>query len=248
LIGDYPIDQPRPMRRAAALLVAVAALVAGCGGGSGGSGTATVWVTRDRGQTVVLTKSVPAGLTAMQALRRVAGVKTRYGGRFVQAIDGIQGSLSAKRDWFYFINGIEADRSAVEYRLRDGDVEWWDYRSWSGEMEVPVVVGSFPEPFLHGYDGRVRAAAVRYELKDMRALAFALANLVQAKSVAQLPVPVLKDRNLLLVVPGQSILTAALRVPGSGAGSPVVFRVSADVGRKLVADPTLASHRYEGLE
>jgi hypothetical protein len=235
------------MRRLALLLASVAALVAGCGGGGGDAGEATIWVTRDRGQTVVLTKTVPAGLTAMQALRRVADVKTRYGGRFVQAIEGIEGSLAEKHDWFYFVNGIEADRSAVEYRLRDGDVEWWDYRAWSGEMAEPVVVGSFPEPFLHGYDGHVRPAAVRYEQKDMRALAFALANLVGARSVGTLQAPVRKDANIVQVVSGESLFKASLRVAGSGAGSPVVFRVSPDVGRKLVADPELARHRYEGI-
>jgi hypothetical protein len=237
------------MRRAAVLLLAVAAtLLTGCGGGSGGTGAATVWVTRDRGAKVLLTKTVPAGLTAMQALRRVADVKTRYGGRFVQAIEGIEGSLSGQRDWFYFVNGVEADKGAVEYRLRPGDVEWWDYRSWRGQMEQPVVVGSFPEPFLHGYGGKVRAASVRYETKDMRAVAFALANLVGAKSVAQAQTPVRKNRNLLLVVPGTSILTAGQRFPGQSAGSPVVFRISADVGRELVKDPSYAKYRYEGVQ
>src|SRR5205823_3931650 len=42
------------------------ALLAGCGG-AGGGGKATVWVTRDEGRHVVLTGTVPAGLTAMQA-------------------------------------------------------------------------------------------------------------------------------------------------------------------------------------
>jgi hypothetical protein len=236
------------MRRAAALLLASAALAAGCGGEYGGTGKATVWVTRDRGKTVLLTKTVPAGLTAMQALRRVADVKTRFSGRFVQSIDGIEGSLSEQHDWFYFVNGIEADRSAVEYRLRDGDVEWWDYRSWRHKMQEPVVVGSFPEPFLHGYAGKVRPAAIRYERKDMRALAYALANLIRARSVRLLRAPVMKDANILLVVSGRSLLQASMRFPGTGAGAPVVFRVSPDVGRTLVKDPTLASYRYEGFQ
>ena len=146
------------MRRAAGLLAAVAVL-AGCGG-AGAKGTASVWVTRDRGTHVLLVRRVPAGETAMQALQRVAKVKTRYGGRFVQAIDGLGGSLSAQRDWFYFVNGYEADRSAAEYVLHPGDVEWWDYRSWGESPEVKVVVGSFPEPFVHGYAGKRRPAVV----------------------------------------------------------------------------------------
>jgi hypothetical protein len=123
-------------------------------------GTATVWVTRDRGAHVLLVRTVPAGLTAVQGLERVARVKTRYAGRFVQAINGISGSLTRQEDWFYFVNGYEADRSAAEYRLHPGDVEWWDYRSWKEGMRVPIVVGAFPEPFLHGWSGRTRPTIV----------------------------------------------------------------------------------------
>ena len=140
------------------LVLAVAAL-AGCGGENGG--TATLWITRDKGAHVILERKVPAGLTAMQALDRIAAIKTRYSGRYVQSINGIEGSIAARSDWFYFINGYEADRSAAEYRLHDGDVEWWDFRSWRTRMREPVVVGAFPEPFLHGYGGRPAAGSCR---------------------------------------------------------------------------------------
>ena len=145
-----------PVRLLAFLLVLLA--LAGCGGTSAGeggeAGTAALWVTRDRGAEVVLTAEVPAGLTVLQALDQVADIETRYGGRFVQAIEGIEGSLARRRDWFYFLNGIEPDVGAAEVRLRAGDVAWWDFRSWSGEMQQPVVVGAFPEPFRHGWDGQ----------------------------------------------------------------------------------------------
>ena len=73
----------------------------------------------------------------------------------MQSVDGVAGSLSAQRDWFYFVNGYEADRSAADYRLHPGDVEWWDYRTLAAAgASVPVVVGAFPEPFLHGYGGK----------------------------------------------------------------------------------------------
>ena len=88
---------------------------------------------------------------------------TRYGGGFVQSIDGVEGSARRHEDWFWFVNGLAGDRSAASYRLRDGDVAWWDYRDWSGDAEtLEVVAGAFPEPFLHGYDGKVRPVAVRY--------------------------------------------------------------------------------------
>jgi hypothetical protein len=129
---------------------------AGCGGGRHEQGTATLWVTRDRGTKILFISNVPAGLTAMQALSRVRTVHTRYGGRFVQSINGLGGSLTKQNDWFYFVNGVEGDRSAAEVKLHPGDVEWWDYRHWTGStMSVPVVVGAFPQPFVDGDTGVV---------------------------------------------------------------------------------------------
>lgn len=236
------------MRRAASLLALalLAVLAAGCGGG-GGRGEAEIWVTRNRGAEVILVRRVPAGITAMQALQRVADVETRYGGRFVQAIEGIEGSVTERRDWFYFVNGIEADRGAAEYRLHPGDVEWWDYRSWRDRMRQPVVVGAFPEPFLHGYGGRVRPAAVRYQTVKMRGAALALASLIHADSVERMGVPVPEDANLLLVVSAPVTFSAALRRENAPAGSPVLFRISHADALRLVKDPQLARYRYQGL-
>ena len=197
-----------------------------------------------------MTASVPAGVTAMQALRSEADVDTSFGGRFVQSIEGVSGDAGAKRDWFYFVNGIEADRGAAEYRLRPGDVLWWDYRSWAGdEMREPVVVGAFPEPFLHGYDGRVRPAAVRFETEDMRGTALGLAHLIGARSVELLSVPVGPRANTLVIVedlPTYSFF-AELRTPDGDAGSPVVFTLTFEDAKRLLKDPELAQHRYEGL-
>jgi hypothetical protein len=174
-------------RFVAALGLALALALGACGGGESrppGPGNATqadelaqLWVTRDRGSEVILTTTVPAGLTVMQALDREANIETRYGGRYVQAIEGIEGSLARQEDWFYFLNGLEPDVGAAEVRLRPGDVAWWDFRSWGEEMEAPVVVGAFPEPFLHGFDGRTRPAEVEAppELADA---ASALENLL----------------------------------------------------------------------
>jgi len=126
-------------------LLALALVLTGCGGDGG---SATLWITRDRGERVLLVAEVPAGLTAMQALDRKAELETSYGGRFVVAVDGV--ASASRHDWFYFVDGIPPSRSAAEVRLHDGDVLWWDYRSWREANELPAVVGAFPQPFLSG--------------------------------------------------------------------------------------------------
>jgi hypothetical protein len=133
--------------RTLALLGAVLVL-AGCGVGGGGHGTATLWVTRDQGARVVYAGTVPAGLDAIQVVERRLKLTTRYGGRYVQSIDGVSGSLSGQRDWFFYVDGIEGDRSAAEVTVHPGDLVWWDYRHWTpATMDVPAVVGAYPHPF-----------------------------------------------------------------------------------------------------
>jgi hypothetical protein len=213
------------------LPLALAVGLAGCGFGSHAHGRATLWVTRDRGTQVLLTRTVPAGLTALQALDRAAKVGTRYGGRYVQSIDGVAGSLSGERDWFYFVNGIEGDRSAADYRLRPGDVEWWDYRSWARQMSQRVVVGAFPEPFLHGYDGkRPKAIVVGQEPG-----AAALARLLHARRATAAP----PGANVLRLVGGPHRFIAHDR---SGGGVEFVFSGDA---QRLARNPSLYRYRYE---
>jgi uncharacterized protein DUF4430 len=231
-------------RETLALVLAVAAL-AGCGGEDGGR--ATIWITRDRGAHVLLQKSVPSGLTAMQALDRVADVDTRYGGRFVEAIGGIAGSLDARRDWFYFINGYEADRSAAEYRLHDGDVEWWDFRSWRTQMREPLVVGAFPEPFVHGYGGKTLPARVVYLQPDQRADAEKVAKVVGGRAIGTFPQRPNARMNVLVLEPSAanarpSFLVAAGH--GPAPGDPVLLRFRGDPDL-LLRRPPFGRFRYE---
>jgi len=148
--------------RLLAALVAAVVVAAGCGTVRAGHGSATLWVTRDQGAKLVFAGTVPAGLTVIEALERKTKVETSYGGRFVQAIDEIAGNKTAEIDWFYYVNGREADVGAAEENVRPGDIVWWDYRSWKRQMDVPAVVGAFPDPFLRGWDGHHHPVVLRY--------------------------------------------------------------------------------------
>ena len=157
------------MRRLAALCVLVA--LAGCGVGEGsekaGAG-AELRVTRDFGRELLSSgklERVRESSTAMRLVRSSNEVETRYGGRFVQSIDGLKGGgAGGSVDWFYFVNGIAADVGAAEYELSPGDVVQWDYRYWRGTPEVRAIVVAFPEPFLNGTEGK--RSPVRVECAD----------------------------------------------------------------------------------
>jgi hypothetical protein len=176
----------------------------------------------------------------MQALQQKAKVKTSYGGRFVQSIDGVSGDRSAQRDWFYFVNGYEADEGAADYTLRPGDIEWWDYRSWKHAMHVPVVVGAFPEPFVHGYAGKTRAAAVVFDSKALEPIARQLGKLIDAKP---LKAEEIGDANVLFLTNADVPLSAT----SSGAGKPVRFEIGPTAARRLLSDPGRVRYRYSGL-
>jgi hypothetical protein len=137
--------------------IAAAVALAGCGLGAGkGTSGVTVSVTRDFGTASVGSIAdghVAGSQTVMRLLERSFKVTTRYGGGFVESIAGLSGS-SARRDWFYYVNGIEAAEGAAGTSVHRGDRIWWDLHDWSATDSIPAVVGSFPEPFLHGTGGR----------------------------------------------------------------------------------------------
>jgi hypothetical protein len=147
-----------PARLLATALALCAAAVAGCGLGPGrDEGDVELTVTRDYGSKVMLqrTDSIKESDTVLRVIDRDADITTRYGGRFVQSIDGLAGGQSEGRrsDWFFYVNGIESPVGSAEYDLSGGDRIWWDYRDWTAAMRVPAVVGSWPEPFVHGFEG-----------------------------------------------------------------------------------------------
>ena len=121
-------------------LLGVVVLLAGCGvGQSGHQAPVTLTVTRDFGARVVREVEVKDGGTVAALLR---------------------GEPRGAR----FVNGVVADDDAKVY---GGDRVWADLGA--GAARTPAVVGSFPEPFLHGIDGK--RLPVRIECADARGAA-----------------------------------------------------------------------------
>jgi Domain of unknown function (DUF4430) len=224
-------------------LLAVALVAAGCGSTQAGSGRATVWVTRDRGAHVLHVGKVPAGLNAMQAVERLGKVETTYGGRYLRSVDGVE--EHGRRAWFYYVNGYLADRASTDYRLRAGDVLWWDYRSWRDPAQDPVIVGAFPEPFLHGYAGKRRPAAIVYAGPARRRGALALGRVLHTRFVRPDGAALPKGANVLLLTPavGGAVRFEQTSTPLPGPGGAVFFTFSGDP-LELARHPRMFRFRY----
>jgi len=143
------------------VLLALCAALAGCGFGEGEStGEVTLTVTRDFGAEPlhegIDEETASEGATAMRILQGAYDVQTRYGGGVVQEIDGLAGGRvdGRRAEWFCYVNGIEAPVGAAERRLSAGERVWWDHHPWEAAQRIPAVVGSFPEPFATGLEGK----------------------------------------------------------------------------------------------
>jgi hypothetical protein len=148
-----------PVKLAVAVLAVLAALtLAGCG--LGGAPTAVqLLVTREFGARVLNSAgatNASAGETVMDLLMSHNSVVTSSDGHIVQGIDGLSGAPQdgQPENWFYYVNGVEAPRGAATTLVHPGDHVWWDLHDWSQATAIPAVVGSFPEPFLNGIEGK----------------------------------------------------------------------------------------------
>jgi len=144
------------------VFVLAALAMAGCGLGPGeGPRDVRLVVTRDFGARTVgsaRVSEVPGEQTVMRFLQRRFEVRTRYGGGFVQAIEGLAGGREV--DWFYYVNGVDPRKGAAATRLHPGDRVWWDRHDWGATISIPAVVGSFPEPFRSGTGGERRPVRI----------------------------------------------------------------------------------------
>jgi len=227
----------------AALALALALALAACGLGPGAErkGGAELRVTRDFGHArlgAVRIRRVREDQTVMRLLRSRFDVKTRYGGRFVQAIRGLSGrGATGQVDWFYFVNGIEADVGAAEYELSPGDVVQWDYRRWDGAMRVPAIVGAYPEPFLRGLRGKrypVRVECGDDTSKSCRLVKSRLLRLGVRATGASLGTSGTRDVMRVVVAPWKraKIVSTVASLEKGPQGSGVFARFSSD-GREL---------------
>ena len=145
--------------RSAPLAAALAVVIAlsGCGFGAGrGTKDASVQVTSDFGTNSLgraVQSKIPGSETVMALTERHFTVRTRYGGGFVESING-HSSGSNRLDWFYYVNGIEAPKGAAATDVNKGDHIWWDLHDWTATDSIPAVVGSYPEPFTNGVGGK----------------------------------------------------------------------------------------------
>jgi hypothetical protein len=161
-------------------------------------------------------------------LRRNATVATGNSGDSVQSIDGLRGGSEGGDPvgWFYYVNGVEATKGAAATVVHGGDRIWWDRHDRSQADDISAVVGSFPEPFLAGYEGK--RLPVRVECAEVESSAC-------QSAVARL----------------RSLGVPAALASISGGDEPYTLRVLVGPLTKLAADPGVhqieAGPRYSGV-
>ncbi len=143
---------PPPSARSRALvlcLLLAAAGLAGCGASqSTQSDEIGLTVTRD------------FGATAFIALRRERVPEPPGLARILQRYPQPRARASL------FVNGIAADEPAARLEVHGGDRVWLDQHAATVAPTVPAVIGSFPEPFVHGIGGK--RLPVRVECDEPR--------------------------------------------------------------------------------
>jgi hypothetical protein len=97
--------------------------------------------------------------TVLTLLRRYYPVSLSADGRSVQSIGGIPATTSAaggepSAQWFYYVNGVQSSVAPAKRSVYPGDHVWWDLHDGSHSENEAALVGSFPEPFLNGVEGK----------------------------------------------------------------------------------------------
>jgi Domain of unknown function (DUF4430) len=226
-----------------------AGTLSGCGLGAGPApGNVQLTVTSDFGAHLLHSWGSPQARgeeTVMSLLVRNAHVATRYGGGFVESIDGDSGSQGAAGgvDWFYYVNGVLAPKGATGTVVHPGDRIWWDLHDWSQTDEIPAVVGSFPEPFTGGIEGKrlpVRIECVQLDSGPCRTVSRRLSALGVPAGLASVSAAGEEPDTLRVLVGPWATLraTAATHAIEQGPGvSGVYARLPAAGTQITVLDP-----------
>ena len=183
---------------------------------------------------------IPSQMSLMEGLQQIADVETKYSGGFIHDINNIRSTYeSGDSDWFVYINGIQTRTGANRYNLLPGDVAHLDLHNWEFRQFIPSIIGDFPEPFLHGYEGDVRPTIVVYE-DDFNGEAseivtmlaeFGIAD-VCAKGSDELSQDEKKDHNLILLGDMDNKLIAEMNKIWNRMG----FFAHFEEGRLVVVD------------
>ena len=184
-------------------------------------GTARIIVSLNYGKMVIINRTIHSGKTVLDSLKSVANVSTTYGGGFVKGINGIMCDENKKMDWFYFVNGILANVGASQYRVRSGDVIRWDYHHWDNRLLINSEIMDFPEPLLHGYNGKKYRTVIAYEdgYKDIGELLYSYLKKrvdVDMKNVGNITQEEKKSINLIVIGANSSLSQEINNLSGTG--------------------------------
>jgi len=207
--GEQQTGEPRPEPQAATETTATTAAPATETGGAVSAPAVNpvqanrlmLQVSRDFGGTVFFAQMVEyAGNTSLLDLMKAhLPIETAYGGSFINSINGLSssgGGLSgARQDWFNYINGICCDVGVLDYDPLNANIVWWDYHRWKNGPSISAVIGSYPEPFLHGYRGKVKPALIMVAGSEP-GLAGGLQESLKSQGVAQIKVTDIDENNI----------------------------------------------------
>jgi hypothetical protein len=165
-----------------------------------------VIATKDFGKELVFDREVVVEkrLTAQDVLSKATDIELE--GSYVVEFEGLRGDPQSVY-WMYYVNGFMSKWFASGYVMRPGDVMHWDFHDVSGAHHgSTAIIGSSPEPFVHGFEGKVRPTVVVYANdfgEEAEAIAGRLRDLeVDSVSVVrdtELADQDKKDSNLLLI-------------------------------------------------
>ena len=144
----------RPRVLAVVVAFATAVACAGCGMDSGGSSAVSLRITQDFGARALHSVAIGAPQRRASELALLTGHGRARAARDGQVtmIDGHH--ATGRSGWSFWVNGIQPTKTAAQTRVYAGDHVWWDLHDQSATDRIPAVVGSFPEPFRHGLEGR----------------------------------------------------------------------------------------------